>query len=276
MRFVKCPPCLGKKKQGAYTDRAAQPRQTRGDWTGEEGATSLTTRAGSWIQKTGELFGSRLLLCPILRMSIGWAAGNRPDLSCGTWIIPIWKLAAIFCPFTRLPQSPALHLVLELRDQQLILFEGMRRLLMLEKCTFYPKRQRMNPKHPCNRCASSSLWFPSAGREPAPTMLIHTPHDLDAAAREQTAGRMLGAICVGCTVLKEIFYFKCRREVFIYPRLMSACSHGWRCLMHQITTHGMASPLLATGTVFMAAIEWLHHGAALHQKFEWHFFSNLD
>lgn len=50
---------------------------------------------------------------------------------------------------------------------------------------------------------------------------------------------MLGAVCVGCAVLKDFFfYIKYRRKLFIYPQLMSACSHGWRYLMHQITKHG--------------------------------------
>lgn len=54
-------------------------------------------------------------------------------------------------------------------------------------------------------------------------MLVRAACALSAAAPEQTAGRMLGAISVGCIVIKEV-YFKYGRKVFIYPWLMSARS----------------------------------------------------
>lgn len=98
--------------------------------------------------------------------------------------------------------SPALRLVLELRDQQLVLFEG---FPDTGKCSFLPKAPANEPKAPLQQLCFIVPLVPSAGQAPAPAVPICAPHCLDAATRERTAGRMLGVLSVGCTVLMEVF-----------------------------------------------------------------------
>lgn len=92
------------------------------------------------------------------------------------------------------------------------------------------------PKAPLPQLRFIIPSVPSAGREPAPAVLIRN------GVRRRGGGWQGGCsvpFVLGALFLKTFFfYIKYRRKLFIYPQLMSACSHGWRCLMHQITKHG--------------------------------------